>query len=537
MTTFLSLVDTRGYEGQNQESPFRWKSIQHNTYHAPKPSDRRPSIQEAEEQLPKDVRDDLVVLYFRNVHPLCPVIDEYEFASWYSNCTSDEELFGHCEIVLFQAMMFMAFAHLRQEQLNKTPYSSIPHGQKTLLNKVKVLYDNDPSGDHVVLTKVCLLLSYWSPYDSDLYVNSHWVGRAFFHARQARLWDPDCDSGAMFSRRKLTWWCCRVRDRLVALGLRRLHRLHEKNSTWPMVTSADFGAEAICPKYMPLNSKKVMMGAFIWLCKLSELMAEIGEFQLKTGFDREWRGKPEETNAIMQRIVQTSKFESRVNAWVVEFGFEDCERTDEEYIGMSKLPLRKLQILSSSLIAALYRPYLRNSEYDQPLEISFRGIAVTKVKEASARTARSVHKAFAESPIEEVPLAIFAWIQFPVAVCQVDYQFNGGDSLLFGATQRSTILASMKKLGERFSGAKVACQTINAVMQITSERIKQNTLKLANRCRFEDDSADDSIPVQESEEEADILDCVARIIDLTLAQATVRNGLIRCCTLDEAVLL
>lgn len=57
---------------------------------------------------PKPLRDELVYLYFKHVHPLCPIFDEFEFHAKYY--LGGEELsFLQCISLLeFQAMMFCA---------------------------------------------------------------------------------------------------------------------------------------------------------------------------------------------------------------------------------------------------------------------------------------------------------------------------------------------------------------------------------------------------------------------------------------------
>jgi len=68
-----------------------------------------PSIEEAHILLPKTLRDELILLYFRHIHPLCPFIDEYRFSEDYYSADSDEELLEKIDVCLFQAMMFTAF--------------------------------------------------------------------------------------------------------------------------------------------------------------------------------------------------------------------------------------------------------------------------------------------------------------------------------------------------------------------------------------------------------------------------------------------
>jgi hypothetical protein len=61
-------------------------------------------------QLPeKDLRDELVKLYFTHFHPLCPVIDEVEFMETYNDVEDDEQFPRRISLTLFQAMMNVAF--------------------------------------------------------------------------------------------------------------------------------------------------------------------------------------------------------------------------------------------------------------------------------------------------------------------------------------------------------------------------------------------------------------------------------------------
>lgn len=54
------------------------------------------------------LRDDLIALYFRNVHPFCPIIDEHAFWAYYS--TLGEVFFESFPRIMFNAMIFAAFA-------------------------------------------------------------------------------------------------------------------------------------------------------------------------------------------------------------------------------------------------------------------------------------------------------------------------------------------------------------------------------------------------------------------------------------------
>lgn len=171
------------------------------------------------------------------------------------------------------------------------------------------------TSDHMVLTQIALLLTYWSPFDAEYKVNNYWVDRAFFHARAMRLQEFQTDCGVSSSRRRIVWWCCLLRDRLVAMGLRRPYRLQEAKSTWPVVDKSDFGLEVMFPKFISVDTKRAMIDSFIWLCKLSDIMRDLSVFHESNRFDREWSDSHIDGAAIMPELTKVSGFDSRLRSW------------------------------------------------------------------------------------------------------------------------------------------------------------------------------------------------------------------------------
>ena len=56
------------------------------------------------------IRHDLIKLYFIHVHPVCPVVDEYNFTTLYRLAKNDKELLDYIELPLLQAMLFTGLA-------------------------------------------------------------------------------------------------------------------------------------------------------------------------------------------------------------------------------------------------------------------------------------------------------------------------------------------------------------------------------------------------------------------------------------------
>jgi hypothetical protein len=219
------------------------------------------------------LREDLVFLYFRNVHPLFPIVDEYEFFLWY-NSKPYAKIRQRGLTLVFHAMMFMAFGHLKNDQIGRTAFSTVKEGQKTWFKHAKSLYyavmqEKDPRYE-TRLAQAAALLSFWSPYDGTREVNSFWVDESLAHSLAAKLHEPTTGP----HRNKVIWWCCIVRNRVVSLALRRPWRLHPCQTVIPLSLD-DFGLELFSPMFTQVETKTRMSKAFLALCHLTDIMKEV----------------------------------------------------------------------------------------------------------------------------------------------------------------------------------------------------------------------------------------------------------------------
>lgn len=108
-----------------------------------------------------------------------------------------------------------------------------------------------------------------------------------------------------------------VRDRVLALGMRRPYRLHKDPFEEPLISELDFGLEATTPLYTDVHSKRISVMAFISLCKLSEIMAAIAVFQRRNRFSRDWDGNSNSVNA--SELEAVSAFDQDLKDWMESF--------------------------------------------------------------------------------------------------------------------------------------------------------------------------------------------------------------------------
>lgn len=109
--------------------------------------------------------------------------------------------------------------------------------------KARLLYDFDHEQDRMCLIQGLLLMSYWYETPDDQKDTWHWMGVAISLSHTIGLHRNPEKSSMDPKRKKLwkrIWWSCFMRDRLVALGMRRPTRIKSDDCDVPMLTLEDF---------------------------------------------------------------------------------------------------------------------------------------------------------------------------------------------------------------------------------------------------------------------------------------------------------
>ncbi len=98
------------------------------------------------------------------------------------------------------------------------------------------------------MVQALLLMTYWYETPDDQKDTWHWMGVAISLAHTIGLHRNPSATSMPPRRQKLwkrIWWSCFMRDRLVALGMRRPTRIKDEDFDVPMLEEADFEIEAL----------------------------------------------------------------------------------------------------------------------------------------------------------------------------------------------------------------------------------------------------------------------------------------------------
>ncbi|KAJ5356145.1 hypothetical protein N7517_010754, partial [Penicillium concentricum] len=162
----------------------------------------------------------LISHYFLYVHPCLPVINEAEFWPTFHD---REDRGSSFSLLVFQAMLFVACSYISLTDARQSGAESILIMRNTFYRRAKMLYEFGIEGDHLSLAQASLLLTFQSTRLDHL-SNTTWLALAIQQGRaaNAHLYHhyPD-ESKYKRSDLKRLWWCLVIRDRTIALGMRR----------------------------------------------------------------------------------------------------------------------------------------------------------------------------------------------------------------------------------------------------------------------------------------------------------------------------
>ncbi|KNG51365.1 cutinase transcription factor 1 alpha [Stemphylium lycopersici] len=187
-----------------------------------------------------NLRSEMLRAYVEFVHPYMPLIDLHDFLSIVDRRDGSK---GKVSLILFQAVMFAGSAFVDMEHLRAAGYASRKDARKDFFQKTRILYDFDYESDRVSLVQALLLLTYYYETPDDQKDTWHWMGVATSVAHTIGL-HRNPDNTNLDSKRvklwKRIWWSTYMRDRLIALGMRRPTRIKTEDFDVPMLTLDDF---------------------------------------------------------------------------------------------------------------------------------------------------------------------------------------------------------------------------------------------------------------------------------------------------------
>ncbi|KAB5511614.1 fungal-specific transcription factor domain-containing protein, partial [Coniochaeta sp. 2T2.1] len=194
---------------------------------------------------PPKLQNALIRAFVEFVYPYFPLV---ELGALLNTINSQDGVRGQVSLFLYQAIMFSATAYVEAKYLREAGYTSRRAARKSFFQKTRLLYDFDYESDRLVLVQGLLLMTYWYETPDDQKYIWHWIGVAISLVQTIGLHRNPANSAMPLGKQKLwkrIWWSCYLRDRLIALGMRRPTRIQDGDFDVPMLREDDFELEAI----------------------------------------------------------------------------------------------------------------------------------------------------------------------------------------------------------------------------------------------------------------------------------------------------
>ncbi|KAH7142766.1 fungal-specific transcription factor domain-containing protein [Dactylonectria estremocensis] len=226
---------------------------------------------------PKPVLYELIRQYFLHVHPTLPLINERNFWALYNAQPSAVTLAERIPLAVLQAMIFLACPFISKSTLADMGFPSARQARSRFYSVAKTLFYVQEQRDDVASAQVALMLTYHAPSIYDR-TSSYWLNTAIHFATMAGA--NKYESTSIEAKRRTTlkrlWWCCILRDRIMALGLRRSLQIKPTDFDFsqPGILEEDIKDEiAFSEVYDPVT-KRHLAHLTVSLCEMAVAMNE-----------------------------------------------------------------------------------------------------------------------------------------------------------------------------------------------------------------------------------------------------------------------
>ncbi|KAF1972863.1 cutinase transcription factor 1 alpha [Bimuria novae-zelandiae CBS 107.79] len=327
------------------------------------------------------LRSEMLRAYIEFVHPYMPLLELQEFLI---TIDQDDGSLGKVSLILFQAVMFAGSAFVDMQHLCAAGYTTRKEARKDFFQKTRILYDFDYESDRVSLVQALLLLTYYYETPDDQKDTWHWMGVATSVAHTIGL-HRNPDKTNMDSKRtklwKRIWWSTYMRDRLIALGMRRPTRIKSEDFDVPMLTLDDFELAAVpdsvtcipadCRVARDVGLQRQLAIMCIEKARLCLCISHVLSKQYCVLNNNQGLQNDRTTMMLLPKKLdpETSEVKScdeELQNWVKEL--QDEAKYSEDYSGEDSLDVNRalLHMVFFTTLSALHRPQVLPSSHGGP---------------------------------------------------------------------------------------------------------------------------------------------------------------------------
>ncbi|KAJ9609500.1 hypothetical protein H2200_005827 [Cladophialophora chaetospira] len=441
-------------------------------------------------------RNELLRCYVQYVYPFLPIIDLQEFLGTIEKNQSADVM----SLLLFQAVMFAATAYIDMRYLHAQGYMTRKAARKAFFEKVKLLYDFDYEVDRVTVVQAVLLMTYWYESPDEPKDVWHWLGIATSVARTIGL-NCDTSNAPLMNpqqRRlwKRIWWSCYMRDRLIAIGMRRPMRISEGDFDVPMLELEDFETAALSPELSKMlggcpavkdSSKRMTLAKMcIGLAKLCTRITRVLAVQYSTlghkiGATQEttMRLVPKKSAAEPADVIQCDRefdqWHNELSHDLHYFAPDSRERTttnDGEVIHLHRALLSGIYLTA---VSALHRPQILPSAPNVVVAPELRELSKRKVREAADDITEMYKELFAHDMIRYLPNTGVTCLLPAIIIHLLDIKSTDNNIRQASIRKFQFCMQALQRLREMYASADFAFSFLDAAVQRQNAQISGST--------------------------------------------------------------
>lgn len=438
------------------------------------------------------LRNELLRCYVQYVHPYLPLLDLQEFLA----IVQRDQPTDTVSLLLFQAVMFAATAYIDMRYLVAQGYATRKAARKAFFQRVKLLYDFDYEVDRVTVVQGVLLMTYWYENPDDPKDVWHWLGVAISVARTIGL---NCDTSnaplmSLQQRRlwKRIWWCCYMRDRLIAIGMRRPMRISNGDSDVTMLELADFETDPLptqltrmlggCPTAKDSSKRVALARMCIALAKLCVCISQVLAVQYSTlghkiGATQEttMRLVPKKCAADSCDVIRCDR---DLESWYTDMPQDlhyftpgsqiRTNAVDGEVLNVHRALLQGIYLTA---LSALHRPQILPSAPDVVVVPELRDMSKRKVREAANDITDIYRDLFVHDMIRFLPNTGVTCLLPAIIIHLLDLKSPDTETREASIRKFQFCMQALQRLREIYASADFAFSFLDAAVRKTNSHL------------------------------------------------------------------